>query len=253
MDVVGSARVNDMAKSPAPVVRLRDVTKSYGEGAGKTQVLRGVSFDIDAGEFVALVGQSGSGKSTLLNIIGGLDQPDAGEVEVFGVDTIASSDAKRAGLRNQSIGFVFQAFNLLDHLTVLGNVTLPAAFSRTVQDVEARGREALRRVGLSDYANRWPGELSGGQKQRVAIARALFNAPALLLCDEPTGNLDSETGKEVIEFFRELNAKEGVTLLIVTHERRVSSVAKRVIAMRDGMLVETTDEALALADGGGPT
>jgi putative ABC transport system ATP-binding protein len=233
-----------------PVVRLRDVTKSYGTGAARTQVLRGVSFDVDDGELIALVGQSGSGKSTLLNIIGGLDQPDAGEVEVLGIDTLRANDAKRAKLRNESIGFVFQAFNLLDHLSVLQNVTLPAAFAKDRPDAEGRGREALRRVGLSDFANRRPGELSGGQKQRVAIARALFGAPKLLLCDEPTGNLDSETGKEVIDFFRELNAKDGVTLVIVTHERRVSSVAKRVIAMRDGMLVETTDEALAAAHGG---
>ena len=154
-------------------------------------------------------------------------------------------------MRNESIGFVFQAFNLLDHLSVLDNVTLPASFGRNTKDIAGRGREALRRVGLSDFAKRHPNELSGGQKQRVAIARALFNSPTLLLCDEPTGNLDSETGREVIDFFRELNAKDGVTLLIVTHERRVSSVAKRVIAMRDGMLVETTDEALAA--GGGPT
>jgi putative ABC transport system ATP-binding protein len=251
--MVGSARVSDKSRAPAPIVRLRDVTKSYGTGAAKTQVLRGVSFDIDSGEFVALVGQSGSGKSTLLNIIGGLDQPDAGEVEVLGIDTLHSSDARRAGLRNASIGFVFQAFNLLDHLTVLGNVILPASFAREARaskTTEVRGRESLRRVGLSDLAARRPGELSGGQKQRVAIARALFNAPTLLLCDEPTGNLDSETGKEVIDFFRELNAKDGVSLVIVTHERRVSSVAKRVIAMRDGMLVETTDEALAAAHGG---
>ena len=236
-----------------PVVRLRDVTKSYGTGASATQVLRGVSFDIDQGELIALVGQSGSGKSTLLNIIGGLDHPDQGEVEVLGVNTISCSDSQRAKMRNESIGFVFQAFNLLDHLSVLENVALPAAFSaHSTKDASARGREALRKVGLSDLAHRRPGELSGGQKQRVAIARALFGQPKLLLCDEPTGNLDSETGKEVIDFFRELNAKEGVTLLIVTHERRVSSVAQRVIAMRDGMLVETTDEALAQA-GGGPS
>jgi putative ABC transport system ATP-binding protein len=252
-DVVGSARVSDKPTAPSPIVRLRDVTKSYGVGVARTSVLRGVSFDIDRGEFVALVGQSGSGKSTLLNIIGGLDQPDAGEVEVLGVDTIQGSDTQRAKLRNQSIGFVFQAFNLLDHLTVLGNVILPASFARDSGGVEDRGVEALRRVGLSDFAKRRPGELSGGQKQRVAIARALFNSPTLLLCDEPTGNLDSETGREVIDFFRELNAKDGVTLLIVTHERRVSSVAKRVIAMRDGMLVETSDEALAAAFGGGPS
>ena len=160
----------------APVVRLRDVTKSYGEGAAKTHVLRGVSFDIEKGELIALVGQSGSGKSTLLNIIGGLDQPDAGEVEVLGIDTLKANDAVRAKMRNESIGFVFQAFNLLDHLSVLENVTLPSSFSRNSRDVEGRGREALRKVGLSDYAKRRPGELSGGQKQRVAIARARFNS-----------------------------------------------------------------------------
>jgi len=230
------------AVATGPVVRLRDVTKSYGTGAARTQVLRGVSFDVDHGELIALVGQSGSGKSTLLNIIGGLDMPDAGEVEVLGVDTQKASDKRRANLRNDSIGFVFQAFNLMDHLTCLGNVTIPAAFSHKARAVEERGRDALRRVGLSDFAHRYPSELSGGQKQRVAIARALFGQPTLLLCDEPTGNLDSETGREVIDFFRELNAKDGVTLVIVTHERRVSSVAKRVIAMRDGMIVETTDD-----------
>ena len=242
-------RVRAVAKGP--VVRLRDVTKSYGAGTAKTPVLRGVSFDVEPGELIALVGQSGSGKSTLLNIIGGLDIPDAGDVEVLGVDTQRAGDAKRARLRNQSIGFVFQAFNLMEHLTCINNVTIPAAFRRDTKDVEARGREALRRVGLSDFAHRYPGELSGGQKQRVAIARALFGAPTLLLCDEPTGNLDSHTGKEVIDFFSELNAKDGVTLIIVTHERRVSSVAKRVIAMRDGMIVETSDEELA-AKAGGP-
>ena len=240
------------ADDNAPVIRLRDVTKSYGIGTAKTQVLRGVSLDVDEGELLALVGQSGSGKSTLLNIIGGLDQPDAGEVEVLGVDTLRAGDKRRARLRNESIGFVFQAFNLMDHLTCLGNVIIPASFASRGKDIEERGREALRRVGLADFAHRRPSELSGGQKQRVAIARALFGAPKLLLCDEPTGNLDSETGREVIDFFRELNAKDGVTLVIVTHERRVSSVAKRVIAMRDGMIVETTDEALAAA-GGGPS
>ena len=235
----------------APVVRLRDVTKSYGEGTAKTQVLRGVSLDIQQGELVALVGQSGSGKSTLLNIIGSLDLPDTGEVEVLGIDTQRANDKKRAQLRNESIGFVFQAFNLMDHLTCLENVVIPASFTHGARDIEQRGREALRRVGLSDFANRYPTELSGGQKQRVAIARALFGAPTLLLCDEPTGNLDSETGKEVIDFFRELNAKDSVTLLIVTHERRVSSVAKRVIAMRDGAIVETSDAELE-SGGGGP-
>jgi ABC-type lipoprotein export system ATPase subunit len=239
-----------------PVIRLRDVTKSYGSGAAKTQVLRGVSFEVAQGEFVALVGQSGSGKSTLLNVIGGLDHCDTGEIEVMGVDTTKATEPARAKLRNEKIGFVFQSFNLLDHLSCLGNVTLPASFAHAAQEIEERGREALRRVGLSDYAHRKPGELSGGQKQRVAIARALFGAPTLLLCDEPTGSLDSATGHEVIEFFKQLNAKDNVTLVIVTHERRVSSVAKRVIAMRDGQLVETTDEELEAAHkkgGGGPS
>ncbi len=235
----------------APVIRLRDVTKSYGSGTGRTQVLRGVSLDVAPGELLALVGQSGSGKSTLLNIIGGLDTPDEGEVEVLGVDTLKAGDTRRAKLRNQSIGFVFQAFNLLDHLTCLGNVTIPSAFAASKKkEVEERGREALRRVGLADFAHRRPSELSGGQKQRVAIARALFGKPTLLLCDEPTGNLDSATGKGVIEFFQELNAKDNVTLVIVTHERRVSSVAKRVIAMKDGAIVETTDEALGAQEAG---
>lgn len=236
----------------APVVRVRDVTKSYGVGSAKTQVLRGVNLDVEAGELVALVGQSGSGKSTLLNIIGGLDMPDAGEVEVLGVDMLKAGDRRCAKLRNQSIGFVFQAFNLLEHLSVLGNVIIPATFAKQQKtDIEERGREALRRVGLTDFAHRRPGELSGGQKQRVAIARALFGSPKLLLCDEPTGNLDSETGKGVIDFFRELNAKDGVTLVIVTHERRVSSIAQRVISMRDGNIVETSDDEVH-AQGAGP-
>jgi len=232
--------------SDSVVIRLRDVTKSYGEGAAQTQVLRGVSFDVKEADFLALVGQSGSGKSTLLNIIGGLDQPDAGEVEVLGLDYGEASEGDRARLRNTRIGFVFQGFNLLDHLTCLGNVTLPAWFRREERKhADERGREALRRVGLADFADRRPSELSGGQKQRVAIARALFCSPTLLLCDEPTGNLDSETGREVIDFFRELNDRDRVTLLIVTHERRVSTVAKRVIVMRDGALVEATADEIA--------
>jgi putative ABC transport system ATP-binding protein len=230
--------IEKASKNEAPVIHLRDVTKSYGAGVAETKVLRGVSFDVHRGEFLALVGQSGSGKSTLLNIIGGLDHAAGGEVQVLGLDYGKTSERELARLRNTSIGFVFQAFNLLDHLTCVGNVTLPATFGRDGADVEARGLEALRRVGLADLAYRKPSELSGGQKQRVAIARALFNRPKLLLCDEPTGNLDSETGREVIEFFHELNERDGVTLIIVTHERRVSSVARRIISIRDGQLVE---------------
>ncbi len=234
-----------------PIIKLADLKKSYGQGAARTEVLRGVSLDVEQGELVALVGQSGSGKSTLLNIVGGLDKPDSGSVEVLGRVYSRTSEPDLARLRNRRIGFVFQAFNLLDHLSCLDNVTLPAQFAVSKDDVRARGRAALDRVGLADFGDRKPGELSGGQKQRVAIARALFNQPTLLLCDEPTGNLDSATGHEVIEFFRELNAKDGVTLLIVTHERRVSSVARRVIAMRDGAIVEGA-EAAAIMEAGGP-
>jgi putative ABC transport system ATP-binding protein len=242
---------NTESSKPGTVVRVRDVSKSYGTGQVKTAVLKKVSIDIGEGEFVALVGQSGSGKSTLLNIIGGLDQPDSGDVEVLGVDTTRTSERNKAALRNTSIGFVFQAFNLLDHLSCLGNVTIPASFAHGAKDVENRGMEALRRVGLADLAHRRPNELSGGQKQRVAIARALFGSPRLLLCDEPTGSLDSDTGREVIEFFQELNARDKVTLLIVTHERRVSSAAGRIVAMRDGLIIDATEEVLSSQ--GGPT
>jgi putative ABC transport system ATP-binding protein len=221
------------------VIQLRDVHKAYGSGAGKTPVLRGVSLDLQAGEIVALVGQSGSGKSTLLNIVGGLDTADKGKVNVLGVDYGRARDGQLAQLRNERIGFVFQAFNLLDHLTCVGNVLLPASFSaRKSGGDQARARESLRRVGLADLADRRPSELSGGQKQRVAIARALFHKPSLLLCDEPTGNLDTDTGREVIELFTDINQQDGVTLLIVTHEERVSSAAKRVIRIEDGSIIE---------------
>jgi len=233
-----------------PVIQLDNVTKSYGDGAGRTLVLRGVSLDVAPGELLALVGQSGSGKSTLLNIVGGLDKADGGKVRVLGKDYDRTAEADLARLRNTSIGFVFQAFNLLDHLTCLGNVILPASFAPGGKDADKRGLEALDRVGLADYARRRPSELSGGQKQRVAIARALFGEPELLLCDEPTGNLDSSTGHEVIEFFREINQKDGVTLVIVTHELRVSSVARRVITMRDGQIEE--GEHVAGGVDGGP-
>ncbi|MEM9492959.1 MAG: ABC transporter ATP-binding protein, partial [Myxococcota bacterium] len=181
------------------VIRLGEVTKSYGTGAAEHKVLNGVSFSVDRGEFLALVGQSGSGKSTLLNIIGGLDRADSGEVEVLGHAYGTASDRELSQLRNDRIGFVFQSFNLLDHLSCVGNVTLPALFAKGGgEHAEDRAMDALRRVGMADLAHRKPSELSGGQKQRVAIARALFARPSLLLCDEPTGNLDSDTGREVI-------------------------------------------------------
>jgi ABC-type lipoprotein export system ATPase subunit len=221
-----------------PIIRLDGVRKAYGVGDARQEVLRGITLDIAAGELVALVGQSGSGKSTLLNIIGGLDRADAGTVIVDGRDTVRLDDASLSRLRNERIGFIFQSFHLLDHLTCAENVSLPAMFSsRHGEGTRERAVEALGRVGLAALADRRPNELSGGQKQRVAIARALFNRPAILLCDEPTGNLDSETGRDVIRFFQELNDKDGVTLLIVTHEERVSEACRRVVRIRDGLLV----------------
>jgi len=220
------------------VIKIRDVKKTYGSGAARTSVLHGISFDVIKGEFIALVGQSGSGKSTLLNIIGGLDTADSGDISVLGHDYNKIGERDLARLRNADLGFVFQHFNLLDHLTCVGNVALPAVFAVGVDHPQERAEECLTRVGLKEYCHRKPSELSGGQKQRVAIARALFNKPKLLLCDEPTGNLDTATGKEVIDFFKEVNEADGATLMIVTHERRISSVAKRVLTIQDGDLVE---------------
>jgi len=239
-------------QSPNPVVRLRDVHKAYGSGAGRTPVLRGVSLEVQSGEVVALVGQSGSGKSTLLNIVGGLDDADSGGVEVLGVDYAVARDAALSRLRNERIGFVFQFFNLLDHMDCLANVILPASFARETRGgprgAIERGRAVLDRVGLTELAHRRPSELSGGQKQRVAIARALFHSPELLLCDEPTGNLDTDTGREVIELFTDINRKDGVTLLIVTHEERVSSTAGRVIRISDGCILDGDGQAEARAE-----
>lgn len=226
--------------SPPVIVLAKGVSKSYGIGTDKTPVLTDVSLEVRKGEFLALVGQSGSGKSTLLNIIGGLDTPDRGAVEVLGVDLVRSGDAACARVRNGPVGFVFQSFNLLDHLDCLDNVAVGAMFGSPLPAAQRRerGLAVLRRVGLGDYARRRPSELSGGQKQRVAIARALFGQPQLLLCDEPTGNLDSKTGAEIIELFRDINRDDGVTLVIVTHEKRVSSVASRILTLHKGALVD---------------
>jgi putative ABC transport system ATP-binding protein len=215
------------------VIRLEGVEKRYG-----TQpVLRGVSLSVADKELLSLVGRSGSGKSTLLSIMGGLDRRYSGQARVLGHDLHTLDDARLARFRNREVGFVFQAFNLLDHLTARENVSLPAYFADGPSTAaDERARSALERVGMADKAESRPSELSGGQKQRVAIARALFHEPKLLLCDEPTGNLDSETGRQIIELFSQLNAG-GLTLVIVTHEERVSSVASRVIRLEDGALV----------------
>ncbi len=217
-------------------MRVLGVRKSYGRGAARQEVLRGVDLRIDEGEFVAVVGPSGSGKSTLLNLIGGLDQPDAGEVWVGGQDLGALSDLRLASLRNGSVGFVFQAFHLLEHLSVGENVALPAWFKGAPDPAarrRARALEVLDRVGIGQYLDASPAHLSGGQRQRVAIARALYSGPALVLADEPTGNLDTVTGGEVLDLFRDLN-EEGVAFLVVTHEAETTERSRRVVHIRDG-------------------
>ena len=220
----------------SPLARLADVEKRYARDA----VLRGISLTVEPGEVLALVGRSGSGKSTLLSILGGLDRRYAGRAEVLGHDLASLDDGALARFRNREVGFVFQSFNLLDHLSVRENVALPSYFGDGPSDAaDKRALEALDRVGVVDFASKRPGELSGGQKQRVAIARALFARPKLLLADEPTGNLDSDTGQAIIELFQTLN-RDGLTLLVVTHEDRVSRAASRVLRLDDGRLVEAS-------------
>ena len=220
------------------MIRLREIRKAYQDGAARFEVLRGVSLDIEDGEFVAIVGASGSGKSTLLNVIGGLDRDFGGDAQVFDLDLRKLSDKQLARYRNERLGFVFQTFNLIPPLTVMQNILLPSYFAagEDVVAAEARARAALARVGLAGKENRLPAHLSGGERQRVALARALFRRPRLVLADEPTGSLDAKTGLGVIDLFKELNEKEGITLVIVTHEERVSRAAKRVLRLRDGLL-----------------
>lgn len=218
------------------MIRLTDVKKRYRSAAAGEYALRGVSLGIDEGELVVIIGTSGSGKTTVLNLVGGLDRDYEGKVEVLGHDLATLSDKALSDLRNREIGFVFQHFSLLDHLTAVENVMLPARFSKgkpPVPDPRARAIETLTQLGLGDKLDSRPTNLSGGQKQRVAIARALLFKPKLLLCDEPTGSLDSTTGEQIIETFKQLNA-EGYTVVIITHETRVSDAAERIIRIEDG-------------------
>ena len=220
-------------------VSLRAVRKQHPPreaGAPAQELLRSADLEVARGEFVAIEGQSGSGKSTLLHIIGGLDRVFTGEVRVLGHDLAKLSDLALSSLRHLQIGFIFQSFNLLPGLTALENALLPDYFGEGIPNAEKRAREALDRVGLADKARSKPAALSGGERQRVAIARALLAQPPLLLADEPTGNLDAQTGEGVIDLFRELH-KGGMTLVIVTHEARVSRAASRVLLLREGLLV----------------
>ena len=221
------------------LLSTRGLTKSYTMGRRILDVLRGVNLEVPRGEFLALRGASGAGKSTLLHLIGGLDSPNGGEIHFAGQNIAAFSEQKLTDFRNRRVGFVFQAYHLLPELDALENVCLPARIARVpVARAEARGRELLARVGLSDRVEHKPFELSGGEQQRVAIARALINEPELVLADEPTGNLDSHTGGEIIELLKSLHAEQQTTLIIATHDAKVAAHARRVFELADGCIVE---------------
>jgi putative ABC transport system ATP-binding protein len=231
-------------------IELRGLVKRYPprDGAPRAELLAGLDLEVQPGECVAIEGQSGSGKSTLLHLLGGLDRDYGGSLRVLGEELAALDDERLSALRARSIGFVFQSFNLLPQLTALENVLLPDAFLG-LPDAGARARQGLERVGLAGRERAKPFELSGGERQRVAIARALLAGPPLLLCDEPTGNLDARTGEGIIDLFRGLN-REGTTLLIVTHEGRVSRAASRVLLLREGRLQPAPVDPLHTPSGG---
>jgi putative ABC transport system ATP-binding protein len=221
------------------VVRTVNLTRRYEMGDAFVDALRGVDLSIARGEFVALVGPSGSGKSTVLNLVGGLDRPTSGQVWINGTELSASDERTLTRHRRQHVGFVFQSFNLLPRLTAEENVALPLMFGDVSEkERRARARALLDRVGLAQRLEHRPTQLSGGEQQRVAIARALVGQPALLLADEPTGNLDTTTGAEIMALLKELNQEHGLTLLVVTHDAEVAAFADRVVKLRDGR-VET--------------
>jgi putative ABC transport system ATP-binding protein len=222
------------------VMRLKDICKNYKMGQVQVKALCEVNIDIMEGERVSIIGPSGSGKSTLLHMLGLLDRPSLGTIEIDGVNATEMSDAQISNFRGKKIGFIFQAFHLIPSFSALENVCLPMMFYNIAKaEREKRGREALDRLGLGDRANHLPSELSGGQRQRVAIARSLVNKPSILLADEPTGNLDSKSGEDVLKIFDELS-DEGKTIIIVTHDLTIAKKSKRIIKLKDGKVVSDT-------------
>jgi putative ABC transport system ATP-binding protein len=218
-------------------ISVRDLKKTYTVGEVQVEALRGVSLDIKDGEFVAVIGPSGSGKSTLMHILGCLDRPTAGHYLLAGRDVSRISSDERAAIRNREIGFVFQSFNLLPRTPAVENVELPLLYNGGKllrSQRRSRALEMLASLGLTDRALHHPNQLSGGQQQRVAIARALVNSPGLVLADEPTGNLDSQTSKEIMELFQRLNAEKRLTIVVITHERNIAECASRIVELRDG-------------------
>ncbi len=218
------------------VIDAQELIKTYQMGDVEVQALRGVSFNIQKGEVVAIMGPSGSGKSTLMNILGCLDLPTSGEYVLDGEQVSHLKDDQLAAIRNRKVGFVFQNFNLLPRISALDNVELPLRYAGNGDGKRQRAKEALETVGLGDRINHRPSELSGGQQQRVAIARALINNPAILMADEPTGNLDSKSGKEIMDLLLSLNKDRGTTVILVTHDPTIAARAQRTMHLRDGML-----------------
>ncbi|MEM0303035.1 MAG: ABC transporter ATP-binding protein [Archaeoglobaceae archaeon] len=221
------------------VIRLIDVHKVYKTEFYEVHALNGITMEVKKGEFVAIMGPSGSGKSTLLHLIGCLDKPTSGEVIINGTETSKLSDKELTKLRRDSIGFIFQQYNLVPTLTVLENVELPMIFKGVPKEERRRrAMELLKQVGIEEVADRKPNEISGGQQQRVAIARALANSPSILLCDEPTGNLDSKTGRQVMDIIKKMNKEHGVTVILVTHDLSLADYAERIVKLRDGRIVD---------------
>ena len=231
------ARAVDLADNiMSHVIEARDLTKVYVMGEVEVQALRGVSFTIERGEVIAIMGPSGSGKSTLMNTLGCLDRPTAGEYMLDGESVATLNDDQLADIRNRKVGFVFQSFNLLSRQTAITNVELPLRYSGNQEGRRERAIEALKAVGLEDRMTHRPYELSGGQQQRVAIARAIVNQPAIIMADEPTGNLDSKVGREIMSLLMNLNKDSGTTLIIVTHDPTSAEQTQRIIRLRDGLL-----------------